>query len=670
MKKFIFSLIVFVSILGFSHNAFASETYTVLNSNGSVTSTLTYNTITQKWCSPSIFGDGLICITPGQTLNVGDNTNVNFDYYEGYPGSWWNLVHSSWYQYNINYDSGVPIKTLHVISVENNILTWSCTSDVSLVNRSVLYNPDGTIGYYGSFPCWGITPDVYSLNLNLYTQTGTYTLAETDASQGDYVYPTLSQLESSAIYKKKVTFDFIAPILGCMDSTAMNYNPNATQNNYDCTYYTPDYSNSGLRINPTISSDGTVDRNTLPNYGCSIQHGNTTFEPPIGEVSAYVLYKGEYPDKRNIVSGGAIIPDSNGSTVIHDSGIDNCQLISQLENWNIYNAVYFNTSTHFGDQNLGNGTYWIGLGYDFGENGSALNTKNKLGFQFTFIDGVFNLNSGFNPSETCSDGIQNQNETGIDTGGVCSNTENNNSGLTFDNPVSNGVYGNSVTFSGSYVNIHNYDNIIIVLSDPSTNILTYKISIPRSYTPFGKFNISKSSLPSGNYHLVARMWDSVTDSFSEWYPSNNENDNSISFLVGSVDSTNSSDYWSNNSTSWLSTLPKLSDFDCSITSLMDCIKYAGVWLFLPDEQSVAKLQTISFNSQNNILFLPFTFMTMMSNASASHATAFIKIPFAGEVPLFNSSMSVPQVYDDLGATMLWSVFIALWGWFFIRKIFF
>lgn len=149
----------------------------------------------------------------------------------------------------------------------------------------------------------------------------------------------------------------------------------------------------------TISSD--------PNMGTSLVCPNGT-----GTIDINV-YSGTYPTK-------TILPDQSGQWWENPA---NCQPTWNTWTWPTIGvmgftnggtfAVYQKRGPNTGD-NFPDGNYWF---YAHASDG------NSFWFNFSMINGQITAQEEPPAEPTCFDGIQNQNETGIDIGGVCEEPE-------------------------------------------------------------------------------------------------------------------------------------------------------------------------------------------------------------------------------------------------------
>ena len=129
-------------------------------------------------------------------------------------------------------------------------------------------------------------------------------------------------------------------ILGCMDSQASNFNPNATVENYDCTYAVNDSSNLGTRIYPTISSSGILDFNSMPTSGCSNDYlANSS----LGKQSSFRVYSVSSTGVVSRIHSSQmdLLFDTYSSSPFFDvnGGLSNCRSLGTMyfdNGWNGY----------------------------------------------------------------------------------------------------------------------------------------------------------------------------------------------------------------------------------------------------------------------------------------------------------------------------------------------
>jgi len=127
--------------------------------------------------------------------------------------------------------------------------------------------------------------------------------------------------------------------------------------------------------------------------------------------------------------------------------------------------------------------------------------------------GQANLYSASSP-ETCTDGIENQNEIGIDIGGVCTT-----SGLEFISPAIGSNVNSPVTFTGTFTNTISATAIYFFIKQNNmAESETYKLVNITGESGSFTTNII---LPNGSYWWTARLVDMNTMTYGEWYPTEN-----------------------------------------------------------------------------------------------------------------------------------------------------
>ena len=194
----------------------------------------------------------------------------------------------------------------------------------------------------------------------------------------------------------------VVQISGCMDSGASNYNASANIESYDCTYPVNEniYMFGARTGNINVASS--IEINGEPLFsGNTIQVGNT-----------YEIYKNW---SWNFCK--------DGPTSMIDN--TNCSSSSKngLHRLTVYQPVYFNNdsqpvkystySSYVSVSDLPDGDYYFMSQMIEGYKGLFFHVSSgKLTKNFNNFTAIFN--------PTCHDGIKNQDETSIDTGGVCS----------------------------------------------------------------------------------------------------------------------------------------------------------------------------------------------------------------------------------------------------------
>jgi len=201
-------------------------------------------------------------------------------------------------------------------------------------------------------------------------------------------------MDSTAFnYNSNATVDSIptsciSKVLGCMDSSAINYNSLANTENYDCTY---PINENEYHVFDSMSVGGTINKEPLFT-------SNTIFA-----TGYYEIYK-NWAWSFCTLSGTDNYCGGNSQVGMHRLSAYQPYFVQSGESYSTFGS-YINVST------LPVGDYFF---HNLqGESGLFFHMK---------VDGTFskiqnNFTAIFNP--TCHDGIQNQDETGIDTGGVC-----------------------------------------------------------------------------------------------------------------------------------------------------------------------------------------------------------------------------------------------------------
>ncbi len=117
-------------------------------------------------------------------------------------------------------------------------ITFNCVNHINNLYKASVYYPDGSPlnwGYGCSTLNGGTTPQEWNILTN--NTAGTYTIVESTTNQN----MTLNQVMGTSNYVGSDTFTVttFTHVYGCMDNTASNYNPIATNSDGSCTFPPP-----------------------------------------------------------------------------------------------------------------------------------------------------------------------------------------------------------------------------------------------------------------------------------------------------------------------------------------------------------------------------------------------------------------------------------------------
>lgn len=316
-------------------------------------------------------------------------------------------------------------------------------------------------------------------------------------------------------------FTSLQVIIGCRDSNAHNYNSNANFDNNNCETCTDGIQNgdetgvdcggnlcSPCGSNLFCQSSGAlnVSPNSINISGTVVSNSGAT--PPSVSYLGYYLSSNTTISTGDYLIGTDFVPAlSNGSTSVESIVVTPSNIINLPPE----------------------GNYYVGILVDYQNAISETNENDNNDCYFTtpqVVVGCIDANAhNYNPNatfdsgtcQTCTDGVQNGDETGVDCGGVLCSPCSSNIDLLVSNCGIIDVSGDVITISG--VQITNNGNVASGVSELgyylSTNsiISTGDILIGTDYvTSLGAGSVSNESItvdistlgltiPSGSYYI-------------------------------------------------------------------------------------------------------------------------------------------------------------------------
>jgi len=217
------------------------------------------------------------------------------------------------------------------------------------------------------------------------------------------------------------------------------------------------------------------------------------------------------------------------------------------------------------------------------------------------------------------------------------------SGLQIDEPVDSSAHPNNpITFSGSYTNLETYNQIILYLQNSSVNLslVPTTITLPNTSAINAPWSVTRNLPFSGAYSVTGRLWDSANSTGTPLT-------DPIYFYLGATSTV---------STTTQANLPgSPTPIDCDTFDIGCYIKNALVWLFWPDQSSLAKFNSLSLENS-----FPFAYAYQIDDlrnelfdaAETGSSTIAVTVPNFGTITFLSKSMLEAVPYADLVKTIL------------------
>lgn len=262
----------------------------------------------------------------------------------------------------------------------------------------------------------------------------------------------------------------------------------------------------------------------------------------------------------------------------------------------------------------------------------------------------------------------------------------NTSGLNFTKPSEIETVGNSITFEGFYINAEHWDTIAIQIFNENGDVIKqFKEPIPTYSNPLEFFSYRKilTDLIDGKYYWWAFFVNSQTMRIGDKYPSDNIY-TELPYFIKNTSSGNggSNENVGNIGTGLLSELPESENVICDIEllnetnnmplqeELKNCFKKAIYWIIFPSSDTKKLLNETIEENKNNLFFMPLRALAEIGRSSSANILT-LNLPFGlNNINPIGSNFVINENFDRTGSVMLWGMFVAVWGWYIIRKIWF
>lgn len=217
------------------------------------------------------------------------------------------------------------------------------------------------------------------------------------------------------------------------------------------------------------------------------------------------------------------------------------------------------------------------------------------------------------------------------------------SGLQIDEPVDSSAHPNNpIEFSGSYTNTETYNQIILYLQNSSVNmtLVPTTINLPNTSAIDAPWSVSRNLPFSGAYSVTGRLWDSVNATGTPLT-------DPIYFFLGATSTV---------STTTQANLPgDPTPIDCGTFDVGCYIKNAMIWLFWPDQSSLAKFNSLTLENS-----FPFAYAYQIDNlrdelfdaSETGSSTISVTVPNFGTITFLSKSMLEAVPYASLVKTIL------------------